>query len=248
MEIFLADRLYGKEAKECLDSKMFYHLTFPRTGVGRLTKHLDSQHLSAQIRRISRSVLGHPFGLSEIRHIVAGLARRVHVIHRDDWSVEQEEGQKDHVFDRQAGHSTRTSDKIYARWKDSGRDLFRQFSELYQREILGLKDVETVGSIYTIIGNDEHPAETEEHQKLAANIASWATDMQDIKQQLSQLTQYTSRAALSTTSIDLGSPFSRPPEGFPPIVSDDFIAEPHDSRDHGQGAFEYINPSSLLVN
>lgn len=212
-EILLAEKLYGTEAKECLDSKMFYYLTFPRTGVGRLTKHTDAQHLSGLIRRISRSVLNHPFGLSEIRHIVAGLARRAHVIHRDDWSIEQEEGQKDHVFDRQAGHSTRTSDRIYARWKDSGKDLFRQFSELYQREILGLKDVETKGSIYAIIGNDERPAETENNQKLVADIASLGADMQDIKQQLSQLATYTSHAALPTASINLGS--SRVPNDMP---------------------------------
>ena len=80
------------------------------------------------------------FGLSQIRHIIAALACKANVIYNDDHSTEQEELTE--TYDKQAGHSTRTSDMVYARCGDDHNrigDFFRKWSLIYHDRILGLK-------------------------------------------------------------------------------------------------------------
>jgi hypothetical protein len=220
MEISLAPKLYGLEAKECLSTHLFYRLTIPRTGNSQLAKHSDSQYLSALLKSTSRSVLGHAFGLSEIRHIVAGVARQAHVIHPNDQSVEREEREKDEVFDQQAGHSTRTSDKIYARCQQSGIQGFRLFSELYHYKVLGLKDVTTIETIYEVIGDNDGRMNRDRRdtQKLSADMGSLAFNIQQVQEYMAQLAQPTSRAALSTSPGQLGSPLAPTTPGLPPLI------------------------------
>lgn len=213
MEIFLAHKLYGLEAKECLNTHLFYRLTTSRTGNSQLAKHSDSQYLSTLLKSTSRSVLGHAFGLSEIRHIVAGLARQAHVIPPNDQSVEGEEREKDEVFDQQAGHSTRTSDKIYARCQQSGSQGFRLFSELYHYKILGLKDVMTIETIYEVIGDDDGRMnrDREDTQKLWADMASLTFNIQQVQEYVAQLVQ-------STSPSLLGSPLAPVTPRLSPLI------------------------------
>jgi len=137
--------------------------------------------------------LGHPFGLSQIRHIIAALARKANVIHQHDHSVEQEEHGE--VYDRQAGHSTRTSDLAYARCGDDRNrvgDFFRQWSIIYHHHILGLKETRLTETVYSILqlpaeqvadpvpgpsGSDDYQKLRDDNKKLHASMEGLREDV-----------------------------------------------------------------------
>jgi hypothetical protein len=151
VELYLVEVLFGSAAKQCLETHLFYDLRLS-ADANQVSACTEAETLTRVLRDFTKANLGHPFGLSQIRHVIAALARKANVIHQHDHSVEQEE--RGEMYDRQAGHSTRTSDLAYARCGDDHSrvgDFFRQWSIIYHHRILGLKETPRIETIYSIL-------------------------------------------------------------------------------------------------
>jgi superfamily II DNA helicase RecQ len=214
----LAEVLYGDAAKQCLNVHLFYDLR-PSAGTNQVSACTEAETLTRVLRDFTKTNLGHPFGLSQIRHIIAALARKANVIHQHDCSVEQEEHGE--AYDRQAGHSTRTSDLAYARCGDDHNrvgDFFRQWSIIYQHHILGLKETPRTETIYSILqlpveqGGDPvpRPSSPDKYHKLRDDNRKMHAAMDRLREEISRLS-HTLSAVLRSHAIDYNSDgFSMP--------------------------------------
>ena len=184
----MAEVLYGSAAKQCLETRLFYDLRL--SADANQVSTAQSAALTGVLQDFTRVNLGHSFGLSQIRHIIAALARKANVIHHNDHSAEQEELAE--TYDKQAGHSTRTSDMVYARCGDDHNrigDFFRKWSLIYHDCILGLKETrlmdETVYSILRVSagpvpghsGSDDYRQLCQENKKLQVAVDGLREDM-----------------------------------------------------------------------
>ena len=206
----MADVLYGGAAKQCLETHLFYDLRLSAEA-NQVSPCTEAGTLTRVLRDFTEAELGHPFGLSQIRHIIAALARKVNVIHQHDRSVEQEE--REEAYDRQAGHSTRTSDLAYARCGDDHSrvgDFFRQWSIIYHHHILGLKETPRTDTIYGILQLQQvadpvpRPPGPDDYQKLRDDNRKLYAAMDGLREEVARLSHILS-AGLGSHAINYSS-------------------------------------------
>ena len=189
------DLLYGGAAKQCLETHLFYDLRLS-AAANQVSACKEAGMLTRLLRDFTMAKLGHPFGLSQIRHIIAALARKAQVIHQHDHSAEQEEHEE--TYDRQAGHSTRTSDLAYARCGDDHSrvgDFFRRWSLIYHHHILGLKETPQTDTIYSLLRlpaqHEADPAPSplapDDYHKLRDDNKKLHTAMDGLREEVAKL-------------------------------------------------------------
>ena len=129
--------------------------------------------------------MGAEFGLSELQHIIAAMARQLQLILCSDWTFDMtgDDVTENQAYDLQAGHTTSTSDAIYGRAGDDqsrAGAMFRYISDRHQYYVLGLRSKSPMGKNSDIDAIMNKQPAILDIKNLAANVAALRDEVKEM--------------------------------------------------------------------